>query len=144
MIETRKNRYKIDRSSLGLLDENILEKIRRCERDFLKPYFNYGRDVFLETLDILYKDVNSDFTIFIAKPGQFKTDKQKEENGLNYSPLKNKDFKVSDYLTNKNNLDLVGIIIRPILYNKDHFDLLYRFYYDYFDKLKFNYSKDKE
>jgi hypothetical protein len=93
-------------------------------------------------MKIVYKDIKSDYTIFVPKPSKFKTDKQQEENGLNFSPFEA--FTVSDYLNSSNNLDWFAIQLRPIFYKKEWFDLVYSFYEENFDKLEFNYKKDEK
>lgn len=138
----RKNRYTIDRSSLDSLSSSLLEKLKR-EKLYMLPFFSLKDDkkVFLKTLEILYNDINSDYTIFIAKPGAFKTSKQEEENGLNYSPFENNAFTVGDYRSYKTHFDFFGIEMRELFYNKKYFDTLYAFYEENFEKLKFNYLK---
>jgi len=138
----RKNRYNIDRTSLNILNKEILGRLGN-EKNLLMPYFELedGKAVFLQTLEILYSDRHSDYTVFKPKPGAFKTSKQQEEGGLNYSPFKSKAFTVLDYITGVNNYDFFGIHLISLFSDKEGFSALYEFYKENFDKLKFNYLK---
>jgi len=140
----RKNRYKIDRSKVkDVLTEKVYERFYRHEWDMLKPYFKFknGKSVFLQTMEIIKSDCLTDFTIFKAKPGAFKTTKQEEEDGLNHSPFVDKEFTVADYLTSKNNYDLMAISLIEIFRDEKMFKTLYDFYNENYDKLKFNHYK---
>ena len=139
----RKNRYTIDRTKLiEVYTDELNSKILR-EKDLLLPYFNLenGKEIFLQTLDILRQDKVSDYTIFVPKPGEFKTSKQLEKNGSLFSPFENQEFNVIDFRTGLNNYDLFEIQMRPIFYNEKMFKETFNFYKENFDKLKFNYLK---
>ena len=139
----RKNRYTINREILKSIYTRELNDRLFREKDLLMPYFKLenGRRVFLETLKILRNDKVSDYTVFVAKPGDFKTSKQLEKYGSLYSPFSGNEFNVIDYRTGTNNYDLFEIQMRELFYNEEMFLATFNFYKENYDKLKFNYLK---
>jgi hypothetical protein len=148
----RKNKYKIDRSSLEILNTKfkpdfsgmgLADKLIYREKDCLLPFFNLenGKSVFLQTIIILLIDTQTDYTIFKPKPGKFKTSKQEEVDGSLYSPFSGNEFNVIDYRTGLNNYDLFQITMFEIFNDMSCFKVVYDFYKENYDKLKFNYLK---
>ena len=138
----RKYNYKIDRSSLSILSERTQDKLR-YEKHYLEPYFQFdnGKEIFLNVLETVFSDINSDFTILIAKPGQFKTSKQMEDNGNDFNDFSLKSFSVADFRSNTTNFDFFFDCLREAFYNEKHYHVLLSFYDANYDKLKFNYTK---
>jgi len=148
----RKNRYKINRDFLGKCsikpksDFGSIDtenKFISREKDCLLPFFRLenGKEVFLKHLEILRSDISTDYTILKAKPGDFKTSKQLEKDGSLYSPFEGKEFDVITYRTGTDNYDLFGINYYQYLYSELNFLLIFEFYKENYDKLKFNYLK---
>jgi len=142
-IVMRKYKYKIDRNLLNkTLSFELQDKLQK-EKVLLMPYFHFeeSKNIFLKTMKIIFEDCNSGKTMFKAKPGEFKTDSQKEGNG-DLNIFDKEGFTVNEYRSGSNNFDFFFIQMLPAFHDKDMFEVLYRFYEVNFDKLKFNYLKN--
>lgn len=137
----RKNRYKIDKSTLEQISvfKKIESEIYRLSI-LLEDYFKMinGQNKLLQIMDIVYEDIHSEKTTYMKKPGQFKTDMQIEK-GFEYCPVEG--ISIIQFFER---YDFFFVNLRCVFLNKNDFEILKEFIKQNFHKMKFNYEKDKK